>query len=92
MEKYITDNADGSKTIDFSDRPVRIDGTEVKQLTMREPTVDDEMTGQQMGKGNDREAECIIFANLTGLAPDNIKGLKLREYKRLQVAYVGFLD
>lgn len=92
MEKFVKDNEDGSKTIDFSDRPLKIDGTEVKALPMREPTVQDQLTASKMALGDDAETEVLMFANLTELSPDAIKGLPMRQYKRLQVAYIGFLD
>lgn len=86
----ITDNPDGSKSIDFTDIPLTIDGTEVKSVTMREPMVDDQLAVdhiQSVGR-----SEVTIIANLCELAPDAIGALKMRQYGRLQDAYRAFMS
>ena len=91
MEKYLKENEDGSITIDFTDRPLTIDGTKVNALTMREPDVEDQLTGRKQGGGDEAESEIAVFANLTEQSPDTIRKLKLRQYARLQRAYEVFL-
>ncbi|WP_300067685.1 phage tail assembly protein [uncultured Ruegeria sp.] len=89
-KKYHEEQPDGSMLIDFSDRPLKIDGTEVKKLVMREPTVEDQTIAQK-ASSDQAEAEVATFANLTELSPDTIKSFKLRQYGRLQGAYQDFL-
>lgn len=42
--------------------------------------------------GSDATREITAFANLCGLAPDDIRKLPMRDYGRLQRAYTAFLD
>lgn len=70
--------------------PLTIAGAQVKVLRMREPTVADQLAGEE-AKGSDSTKEIAMFANLCELAPDDIKRLTLRDYKKLQAAFVDFL-
>ncbi|MCA0905123.1 phage tail assembly protein [Ruegeria marisrubri] len=83
--------ADGSMEIDFSDRPLKIDGTDVKKLVMREPDVDDQIIAKSASDGDPAEAEIAIIANLTELPPEQVRKFKIRQYTRLQAAYQDFL-
>lgn len=85
----ITDLPDGKKAIDFSARPLLIDAVEVKSITMREPTVGDQLAVDSIASVAQKEV--AIIANLCGLAPDNISGLKMRDYGLLQDAYQAFM-
>lgn len=88
----IVDNDDGTKTIRFPEkRKPMIDGTEVKELNMREPTVGDSLVGRAQGKGDDAETEIATIAMLLELAPETLRGFSLRHYGRLQDAYAAFL-
>ena len=91
LPKYLKINEDESVTIDFSDRPATIDGTAVKSLTMREPTVDDQLIADKAANSRG-EQEVILFASLTEQNPEAIRSLKLRQYTRLQDAYGVFTD
>ncbi len=92
MEKtYHKELDDGSMEIDFSDRPLEIDGTKVKKLVMREPTVEDQTIAQKGGR-DPAEAEQILFANLIEQGPEVVAKFKLRQYTRLQAAYQDFLS
>ncbi|MDR5887570.1 phage tail assembly protein [Vreelandella janggokensis] len=72
-------------------RPVTLaSGSEANTLRMREPTVDDQIVSDEM-KGSDGIREVTLFANLCEIAPDDIRRLKLKDYKRVQEAYSGFL-
>lgn len=72
-------------------RPLNIAGTAVSVLRMREPTVADQEIASDMG-GSDAAREIQTFANLCEQAPDDIRRLPLKDYKRLQSAYISFLD
>lgn len=68
-----------------------IGGVKVTTLRMREPTVKDQMAGDAT-KGTEGEKEVAIFANLLEVSPDDVQAMTLRNYKRVQTAYVGFID
>lgn len=68
-----------------------IDGVNVKVITMREPTVEDNIALDSI-KGSDAIKEITYFANLCSIAPDDIKKLTQRDYNRLQAAYKLFTD
>lgn len=71
-------------------RPMSIDGAQVKALRMREPTVADQLASEEM-KGSDSAKEIAMLANLCEVAPDDIKRLTLKDYKKLQGAFLGFI-
>lgn len=71
-------------------RPMVIDGAQVKALRMREPTVADQLASEEM-KGSDSAKEIAMLANLCEVSPDDIKRLTLKDYKKLQAAFLGFL-
>lgn len=71
-------------------RPLEIDGAKVKVLTMREPTVDDQIAAEK--SGNDGNADKQYMANLCMVTPDDIGRLPLRDFKRLQEAFGFFID
>jgi hypothetical protein len=71
-------------------RPMSIDGAQVKVLRMREPTVADQLVSEEM-KGSDSAKEIAMFANLCEVATDDIKRLTLKDYKKLQVAFMDFI-
>jgi len=83
MDKNIIENADGSVTVKFDDRPLKVDGTEVKSLTLREPTVEDQLIARKSG-ADPAEAEVVLTANLCD-------GFTMRQYSRLQTALAGFI-
>lgn len=72
-------------------RPLKVDGTEVTVVRMREPDVADQLVMDKAG-GGDAAKEIALFANLCQLAPSDLHGMKLRDYKRLQTTYMGFTD
>lgn len=76
---YITENLDGSVSIALKDG---------RTITMREPTVADQLAT----KGTPEQREIAMVANLCELAPDEVGKLTARNYKRLQQALLGFLD
>ena len=80
---------DGKAEVTLS-RPLDIDGAKVKVLTMREPTVDDQLAAEK--NGSDGNADKQYMANLCMVTPDDIGRLPLRDFKRLQVAFSFFID
>ena len=80
---------DGKAIITLS-RPLVIDGAKVGQLTMREPTVDDQLAAEKIGTGG--EADKGYMANLCQISPTDVGRLPLRDFKRLQEAFGFFLD
>lgn len=86
----ITDQVDGSKLVDFSDKPLKIDGTDVTKMVMREPTVGDQLAVEHIKSA--AESEVNIIANLCEIAPDAMHGFTMRQYGRLQEAYAAFMD
>lgn len=70
-------------------RPLLIGGANVSALRMREPTVADQLAMEEM-KGTDGAKEIGMFANLCEVTPDEIKKLSLRDYKKVQAAFLGF--
>ena len=56
-----------------------------RQISMREPTVEDQLA---VAKGSDAEREIALVANLCDLTPSEVKSLSLRNYRRVQAALV----
>lgn len=81
----------GSVEIPLS-KSIKIDGTEVKALVMREPTVGDQLTAIKQGKNDSAESEISLFANLCEVTPSDIKQLSLRDYGKVQKVFKGFTD
>lgn len=76
---FITENPDGSVTVALRSGML---------VTMREPTVDDQLAT----KGTPEQREIAMVANLCGLSPAEIGKMTARDYRRLQTALLGFLD
>jgi hypothetical protein len=87
--KNVTLNADGDAVITLS-REAVFAGVKVKTLTMREPTIGDQLTVEHHAKASDMEIN--LFANLMDQAPDDIKRLPMRDYQRVQAAFGLFTD
>jgi hypothetical protein len=65
------------------DTPVEISGVKVDKLEVREPTVQD-IIEMQKRSGTDSEKELFLFADLTQIAPDDLRKMKLRAYRKIQ--------
>lgn len=72
-------------------RPLDVSGVKIAVLRMREPTVADQEIASDL-PGTDASREIATFANLCEQSPDDIRKLPLKDYKRLQAAYVNFID
>lgn len=90
LPEYLKFNDDGSADITLS-RPADIGGTKVSVLRMREPTVGDQEIAFQIS-GSDAAKEITMFANLCGVAPDDVRKFPLRDYGRMQKAYSVFTN
>ncbi|WP_299144152.1 phage tail assembly protein [uncultured Tateyamaria sp.] len=91
LPEWLTEEDDGSVTVSFKDmkRKPEIDGTEVSELRMREPSVMDQLS-QEKKHRNKGDAEIALIANLTEQSPDAIQGLKMKQYNRCAVALAFF--
>lgn len=72
-------------------RTYKLNGADADSITMREPTVNDQLTIAAL-KGADADKEIALFANLCGVSPADLKQLAIRDWSRLQKAYQSFLD
>ena len=73
------------------DKATVASGVETASLTMREPTVADQLAMEAV-KGSAGEREVHLFASLCDVEPNAIKRLTMRDYKKLQAAYSGFTE
>lgn len=89
-EEWLKENDDGSMTVTLS-RPLEVNGAKLHELTMREPDVDDQIAADE-ARGSEAVKEVQLFANLCTIPPADIRRLKVRDYRRLQAAYVNFTD
>lgn len=85
---YITETDSG--VVIALNKPLEIDGAKVTALSMREPTVADQLAASK-AKGDDAEREILLLANLCTITPEDVRRLTLRDYKRAQEAFTGFL-
>lgn len=90
MARKVVPAAAGFVDVELS-RPIEIDGAQVTVLRMREPTVADQLMLDEL-KGGDATKEVTLVANLCEVAPEDIKRLTLRDYRKVQQAFAGFLD
>jgi hypothetical protein len=89
LPEYLKETGNGIK-IELK-TPIDIDGADVSTLTMREPTVQDQLDVDAM-KGSPATKEVSLMANLCEISPDDIKKMPMRNYKRLQVALEVFTE
>lgn len=73
-----------SKEYDF-------DGAKANYLTMREPTVGDQLAMSEID-GSDVQKEIFMISSLCMITPDQVKALTLRDYKKVQAAFLAFTD
>jgi hypothetical protein len=89
-EEWLKENDDGSVTITLS-RPLEVNGATLRELTLREPTLDDQVASNE-ARGSDVVKEITLFANLCTVTPADLRRLKLRDYMRIQAAFGNFID
>ncbi len=88
--EWLKYNDDNSADITLS-RAVVIAGVSMTSLRMREPLVSDQELAAER-TGSDATREIAAFADLCGLTPADVRQLPARDWKRLQTAYLGFID
>lgn len=67
-------------------RPTSCNGVDVDALTLRAPTVRDIRLASKVAS-DDEERELQLFASLAQVSRQDLEGLKLSDYQRLQQAY-----
>ncbi|KAF1017664.1 MAG: hypothetical protein GAK31_00932 [Stenotrophomonas maltophilia] len=87
---WVKSNDDGSITVTLS-RPREIEGAQVSTLTLREPTVDDQLSASE-AKGSEVLKEITLLANLAMVPVSEVRKLPVRDYQRLQAAFANFID
>lgn len=86
---WLKHGTDGRAEVTLS-RPLNIGGTNMAALTMREPTVGDQLISEASGDSS-AQREIALYANLMEVTPDDIKRLPLKDYRRLQIAFSDFI-
>jgi len=90
LPDYLAENPDGSVTVKLRKR-YTFNGAETRdRLTLREPTVNDQLVTFDMA-GSNGVKEVALVANLAEIAPADVHSLTLRDYARVQRA-LGFLN
>lgn len=69
--------------------PIEVNGVEVKTLSLRRATVRD-IEIMQESKGNDTSRSITLIANLSGMAPDDIRSLDAGDYMNVSNAVQDF--
>jgi len=67
--------------------PVAFDGVVRDTLTLRRPKVRDMRAAQKIAPGDEEGQELAIFAALAGVSPNDLEGMDLGDYHRVQDAY-----
>ncbi|MGQ3289047.1 phage tail assembly protein [Sphingopyxis sp.] len=88
--EWLEELPDGSAKITLG-KPLDVDGTKFAALTMREPTAGDQLVAAE-AKGSDALKEINLLANLCEVSPADIQKLTMRDYKRVQRAFMDFTD
>ena len=71
--------------------PIDVDGEKRNTMRIREPLVKDSETASK-GNQDPATAEILLFAHLCEVAPEVIRALTLRNYKRMGEALSLFTD
>ncbi|WP_244862826.1 phage tail assembly protein [Paraburkholderia aspalathi] len=69
------------------DYPATFDGVVRDTLTLRRPKVRDMRAAQKIAPGDEEGQELAIFAALAGVSPNDLEGMDLGDYHRVQDAY-----
>ncbi len=70
--------------------PIKIDGVNISELTLRRPKVRDRLAVERLGT-NDAEKEVALIANLADIPKDAVEESDLADYAKIQEALQGFL-
>ena len=66
--------------------PAQTNSVQVDRLTLRAPTVRD-IRNAQAGAGDEEQRELNLFASLAEVGVQDLEGLALKDYTRLQAGY-----
>lgn len=72
--------------------PIELNGVKVDQITLREPTVGDQITARRLANGDDAQFELNMFASLVSCAPEDLHALSLSDYKVMQKHYFRLVN
>ncbi|XPV77925.1 MAG: phage tail assembly protein [Desulfovibrio sp.] len=70
--------------------PITHDKVEIKEFTMRRPTVGDQVDNDNLG-GSVGDKELRLFANLCETSPQALRKMDISDYREMQQVYRGFL-
>ena len=85
LPKYLT-LTDAGVTVRLS-RPAELNGVSTDRITLRAPTVRDMRIAQRTGGEDEEQRELNLFASLAEVGAQDLEGLQLKDYSRLQTAY-----
>ena len=71
--------------------PIKIEGVEINELSLRAPKVRD-LLAISKGGGDDSEREIKLISNLSEIALEAIQELDLRDYMKIQLWLKDFLS
>lgn len=71
--------------------PVKIDGVEVQELSLRSPKVRDLIAASKKNV-SESEREVNLIANLAEVSPETVQDLDLRDYIKIQEWLKDFLS
>lgn len=76
-----------NETIKLS-TPITLNQLPTNQIILREPTVGDQLNARQLAGNDDAQFEMTMLASMAGCAPDDLRQVTLRDYGKLQKAYL----
>lgn len=74
------------------DFPAKIAGVEVSELRFRRATVRDIKIARAGGKADDFDLAVTLAANLAEVTTDDILGLDVSDFKKVEAVISGFLQ
>ncbi|WP_047238340.1 phage tail assembly protein [Chromobacterium subtsugae] len=66
---------------------ITLNGVKTDTMTMREPTVGDQLSARKVAGADDGEYELHMFASVLGCAPSDLHQLTMFDYAELQKAW-----
>lgn len=72
--------------------PAMVNDVRVDSLTMRSPTVKDQLDCRQVAGDDDARYELQMFCSLTEVRNKDLEALQTRDYRRLQAAFLRLED
>ena len=72
--------------------PTELNNVKTDTLVMRAPTVRDVRAAGAVSGGDAEKRELQLFSSLTQVAPNELEGLKVVDYNRVQEGYFRLVD